>query len=441
MIGIKNIKKVSDYMRSVGVLTLGCKVNTYESEFVINELKNNGYIIKDFDDICDVYIINTCTVTNSSDSKSKKMIRQAIRRNPNACVVAMGCFIAANMDYNELGLDIKLANKDKSKIVELLDDYFENKEAINKLYSGRLKEFEDMYITEFPGRTRAFVKIQDGCDNFCSYCIIPFVRGKCRSKDKDKVINEITDLVNNGYKEVVLTGIHTGSYGIDLDCSFADLLNELVKIEGLYRLRISSIETTELNDDVLDVLKNSKILVDHLHIPIQAGSDEILKGMNRKYDLDFFFNKINEIRNIRPDISISTDVIVGFPGETDELFNKTIETCRKVEFSKLHVFPYSERRGTASSRMEGKLDGSVKKNRARRLIEVSEELEKEYMGKFIDKEVEVLVEETKDGYSYGHTGNFLYCKINGNYEHNTFVKVIVKSIEYPYCICEYKKKQ
>ena len=423
-------------MRSVGVLTLGCKVNTYESEFVINELKNNGYIIKDFNDICDVYIINTCTVTNSSDSKSKKMIRQAVKRNPNACVVAMGCFIAANMDYTCDGLDIIIGNKDKSKIVELLDEYFKNKDIIRMNYTSRLSEFEDMYITDFPGRTRAFVKIQDGCDNFCSYCIIPFVRGKCRSKDKSKVIEEVTDLVKNGYKEVVLTGIHTGSYGVDLDVSFADLLNDLVKIEGLKRLRISSIETTELNEDVLEILKDSKILVDHLHIPIQAGSDPILKSMKRKYDLEFFFNKINEIRSIRPNISISTDVIVGFPGETEELFEKTIDTCRKVEFSKLHVFPYSERKGTASSRMNDKLDGGIIKDRARVLIKVSEELEINYMNKFIGEEVEVLVEETIDGYSYGHTGNFLYCKIKGEFNHNEFINVKVSEIIYPYCICK-----
>lgn len=423
-------------MRSVGVLTLGCKVNTYESEYVINELKKAGYEIKNFDDICDVYIINTCTVTNNSDSKSRKMIRQAIKKNPNACVVAMGCFIAANPEYSENGLDIIIGNKDKSKIVELLDEYFKNKEILNVQYTGRLKDFEDMYITNFPGRTRAFVKIQDGCDNFCTYCIIPFVRGKCRSKEEDKVIEEVTDLVKNGYKEVVLTGIHTGSYGVDLDTSFADLLNKLVKIDGLERLRISSIETTELNEDVLDVLRNSKVLVDHLHIPIQAGSNEILKAMNRKYDLDFFFKKIAEIRSIRPEISISTDVIVGFPGESEELFQTTIDTCRKLEFTKLHVFPYSERRGTASSRMDGKLDNGVKKDRARRLIEVSHELETNYMKKYLDREIEVLIEENIDGYSYGHTGNYLYAKIKGELPHNEIVKVKVKDIEYPYVICE-----
>lgn len=423
-------------MRTVGIHTLGCKVNTYESEYIINELKKNGYIIKSFDDICDVYIINTCTVTNNSDSKSKKTIRQAIRRNPDACVVAMGCFIASHMDYKEAGLDIVLANKDKSKIVELLDEYFDKKEQIIDLYDKRLTDFEDMYITSFPGRTRAFVKIQDGCDNFCSYCIIPFVRGKCRSKDYDTVIKEVTELVNNGYKEVVLTGIHTGSYGIDIDHSFADLLRGLIKIDGLKRLRISSIEVTELNEEVLDIIKNSDVIVDHLHIPIQAGSDEILKAMNRKYNLAFYKEIIDKIRNIRRDIAISTDVIVGFPGEDINLFNKTIDTCREIGFSKLHVFPFSEREGTKAARLSNKLDGKTKKEYANKLIEISKELEINYMKKFINKRLDVLIEEYKDGYSYGHTSNFIYVKIKGEYEHNEFVSVLLKEVEYPYMLGE-----
>ena len=423
-------------MRSAGILTLGCKVNTYESEYVINKLKENNYEIKSFNDICDVYIINTCTVTNTSDSKSKKMINNAIKKNPDACVVAMGCFIEANKDYQIEGLDITIGNKDKSKIIELLDEYFEKKETINRLYKEEKTTFEDMYITDFPGRTRAFVKVQDGCENFCSYCIIPFVRGKCRSKELDKVVKEITDLTNNGYQEVVLTGIHTGNYGVDLNTNFAKLLKELVKIEKLKRLRISSIEITELTDEVLEVIKDNKVIVDHMHIPLQAGSDEILKLMNRKYDLNYFYNKIKEIRSIRPEISITTDVIVGFPGETEELFQKTINTCKELELTKMHVFPYSIRKGTVAESLPNHLDQSIKKDRARRLLEVSKELEKNYFNKYIGKEVEVLIEETKDGYSYGHTGNYLYVKINKELEHNTFVQVKVTKIDYPYCLAE-----
>lgn len=423
-------------MRTVGVLTLGCKVNTYESEYIISKLKENNYEIKDFSDICDVYIINTCTVTNTSDIKSRKMIRAAINRNHDACVVAMGCFIEANKSFEMDGLDIVLGNKDKSKIIELLDEYFTKKETIKRLYPEEKTIFEDMYITNFPGRTRAFVKIQDGCENFCSYCIIPFVRGKCRSKDPHKVLQEITDLVNNGYQEVVLTGIHTGNYGVDLNTNFATLLKDLVKIAGLKRLRISSIEITELTDEVLAIIKDNPIIVDHLHIPLQAGSDEVLKLMNRKYDLAFFYNKIKEIKALRPNISITTDVLVGFPGETEAMFNRTIQTCKELELTKLHVFPFSLRQGTAAEKLPNHINNEEKKRHARALLEVSKELEMNYYHKYLNKEVEVLIEETKDGSSYGHTGNYLYVKINKELEHNTFVTVKITSIDYPYCLAE-----
>lgn len=423
-------------MRSVGILTLGCKVNTYESEYVTNLLKNNGYEIKKFEDICDVYIINTCTVTNTSDIKSRKMIRSAIKRNPNACVVAMGCFIEANKDYEIEGLDIVIGNKDKSTVLSLIDEYFEKKETIKHLYQEEKTIFEDMYITEFPGRTRAFVKIQDGCENFCSYCIIPFVRGKCRSKEMSKVIKEITELVNNGYQEVVLTGIHTGNYGVDLDTNFATLLKELVKIDGLKRLRISSIEITELTSEVLDVIKNNDVIVDHLHIPLQAGSNEVLKLMNRKYDLNKFFEIIMEIRKIRPNISITTDVIVGFPGETEEMFEQTIKTCRDLELTKIHVFPYSERKGTKAMELPNHVAPEEKKRRARKLLETSKELELIYANKYLGQEIEVLIEENKDGYSIGHTSNYLHVKINKDIKPNTFVKVVISKIDYPYCLAE-----
>ena len=423
-------------MPSVGILSLGCKVNTYESEYIRNILEKRGYEIKDFSDKCDIYIINTCTVTNTSDTKSSKMLRRARKENPDAIIVAMGCFIESNKDNPIPGIDIVIGNRDKDKVPDLIDEYLKNKEQIIRLYKGRTDIFEDMYITNFPGRTRAFVKIQDGCDNFCSYCIIPFVRGKCRSKDKDKVIEEITALVNNGYKEVVLTGIHTGSYGRDLDISFADLLNEIIKIEGLKRLRISSIEATELNEDVLDILRNSNIIVDHLHIPLQAGSNEILKSMNRKYDLKYFEDKISEIRSIRPDISITTDIIVGFPGETEELFQETLNTVRRINFSKVHVFPYSERKGTKSERLTNKIATNIKKDYVKRLIELSKELEIEYASKFIGKELEILVEQTKDEFSYGHTSNYLNVKVKGNLPHNELINVKITSIDYPNVIGE-----
>ena len=420
----------------VGIYTLGCKVNSYESEFMASKFIDAGYEIGNFNDICDIYIINTCTVTNQSDSKSRKIIREAIRRNGEAIIVACGCFVESNKDKLPDGIDIVIGNKDKSKVVELVEDYMKTNIPVNVLSDDLGLEFEDMEIKSFGNKTRAFVKIQDGCENYCTYCIIPYVRGKCRSKKLDKVIEEITDLVNNGYKEIVLTGIHTGSYGVDLDVSFSKCLEEIVKIPNLYHLRISSIEVTELNSEVLNILKNSKIICNHLHIPLQAGSNHILKLMNRKYDLDYFFNKIDEIRSIRPDIAISTDIIVGFPGETEKDFEDTLENSRKIAFSKIHVFPYSERRGTPAVKFKNQIDGNIKKDRVKRLIDLSKELEIDYMNKFIDSEVEVLIETNEDGFSIGHTSNYLLVKVPGTYKQEDIIKVKIDSVDYPYCIAK-----
>lgn len=417
----------------VGIYTLGCKVNAYESEYVINLLKKNNYQVCDFEDICDVYIINTCTVTNTSDIKSKKIIRQAKRRNPDALVIAMGCFVQANPNLVIDDVDILIGNKDKSKIIDFIENYFKDKKKVNDVYNDLGTTFEDMYIDTFAPRTRAFVKIQDGCENFCSYCIIPYVRGKCRSKDFDTVISEVNDLVNNGFKEIVLTGIHTGNYGRDINTNLCELLKELVKIKDLKRIRISSIEITELNDEILDVIKNNDVIVNHLHIPIQAASDKVLKVMNRKYDLKYFTDKIERIKTLKDDISITTDIIVGHPYEDDESFNSGIEVLKKIGFSKLHVFPYSKRDGTKASLME-QVDDKVKKERARTLLLLSREFEINYMSKFIGREVEVLVEVVKDDYSIGHTTNYLQVKINKELEHNTFVKVKIEKVDYPFCI-------
>ena len=418
----------------VGIYTLGCKVNTYESEYVSSLLENHGYEICEFNDVCDIYIINTCTVTNTSDVKSRKIIRQAKKKNPDACIVAMGCFIQADKTNVIDEIDIAIGNKDKSKIIELIEEYFKSKERIINLQDDFDKHFEDMYIEKYNNRTRAFVKIQDGCENFCSYCIIPFVRGKCRSKNFDLVIKEIKTLVENGFKEVVLTGIHTGNYGVDINTNFATLLREIVKIDGLKRLRISSIEINELTDEVLDIIKENKIIVNHLHIPIQAASNNVLKLMNRKYDLEFFINRINKIKIIKEDISITTDIIVGHPGESDEDFNSGIEAIKKIGFTKLHVFPYSMRNGTKASLMI-QIDEQIKKQRARTLLELSKQLELDYMKKYLDKEVEVLIETNNENYALGHTTNYLNVKIyNSNKRSGDLVKVRLKSIEYPFII-------
>lgn len=417
----------------VGIYTLGCKVNTYESEYITNLLKKNNYEIVDFDDWCDIYIINTCTVTNTSDIKSRKIIRQARRRNKDALVIAMGCYIQANPGIMMDEVDILLGNKDKSRIVDYIEEFFENRKRISNIYSDLGNTFEDMYIDNFTSRTRAFVKIQDGCENFCSYCIIPYVRGKCRSKDFNKTIEEVKTLVKNGFKEVVLTGIHTGNYGTDINTNLCNLLKELIKIKGLKRIRISSIEITELNDEILEVIKDNDIIVNHLHIPIQAASDKVLKIMNRKYDLKYFKDKIKYIKEIKKNISITTDIIVGHPLEDDETFEKSINDIKEIGFSKLHVFPYSKRDGTKASMME-QVDDAVKKDRAKTLLKLSRDLEIDYMNKFLNKEVEVLVEKVIDGYSIGHTTNYLQVKVKDELEHNTFVNVKITEVNYPYCV-------
>ncbi|MBR1376712.1 MAG: tRNA (N(6)-L-threonylcarbamoyladenosine(37)-C(2))-methylthiotransferase MtaB [Bacilli bacterium] len=417
------------------IYTLGCKVNTYESQVVHDMLINNNYVE---DEDADIYIINTCTVTNTSDSKSLKIVRRCIRNNPDAIVIVMGCMVQANPDILKGidGVSIIIGNKYKANIPELIEEYRMTKTPIIKVEDISNTTFEEMKLNNFD-RTRAFVKIEDGCNNFCTFCIIPYSRGNVRSRNPKDVIDEVKLLVNTGHKEVVLTGIHTGHYGADIDYSFSDLLNDLIKIDGLERLRISSIEITELTESFMNVLKKSKIIVDHLHIPLQSGSDTILKSMNRKYDKEYFINKVNEIRNIRPNISITTDVIVGFPGETEELFEETIDTIKKVKFSKLHVFPFSLRKGTKAEELENHIDEVTKKERCHRLIELSKELETEYMCKFVGSEVTFIPEVYKEGYLIGHTGNYLLVKYKGCEEllHKD-INVVIKEVKYPYVIGE-----
>ncbi|MBQ8871780.1 MAG: tRNA (N(6)-L-threonylcarbamoyladenosine(37)-C(2))-methylthiotransferase MtaB [Bacilli bacterium] len=415
--------------------TLGCKVNTYESNVMRDLLLNAGYKEAQENEKADIAIINTCTVTNTADSKSLKVIRHTIKENPNAIVIVTGCFSQINPDkLKDLeGVSIVLGNHDKSKIIEYLDKYNEEKKQISNIYKMDEVPFETMKLNNF-NKTRAFVKIEDGCENFCSYCIIPYTRGKVRSKKVNDVLEEVTALVNNGHHEIVLTGIHTGHYGADLEnADFSDLLELICKIEGLERLRISSIEITELNDKFLDVLSKNPIIVDHMHIPLQSGCDKTLKDMNRKYDVEYFINKINAIRKIRPDISITTDLIVGFPGETEEDFIETLETIKKVEFSKIHVFPFSVRKGTVAEKMDNQLSEVVKKERVKRVLELSKELEIKYMEKFLGKEVLFIPETKREEYVIGHTGNYLLIKTKCNIElSHEALKCKLDSVNYPY---------
>lgn len=409
----------------VGLCNLGCKVNTYEMEYIASLFKERGYEISDFNDFCDVYVVNTCTVTNNSDVKSRKMINHPKKINKNSCLVVCGCFIESAKDYKNDDIDIVLGNYNKSKVVDLVEEFFRNKEKINQRFNLNEVEFEDMNIKHFENRTRAFVKIQDGCENFCTYCIIPYVRGKCRSKKEDNVLSEITTLVNNGYNEIVLTGIHTGNYGVDINTNFSSILEKILNIKGLKRLRISSIEITELDEKFLELLKNP-ILCNHLHIPLQSGGEKTLKRMNRKYDKKYFKEEIEKIRKVRPDISITTDVIVGFPGETEDDFNECVDFIKEINFSKLHVFPYSKRDGTVAAKMKDQIDGKVKKERVKTLLDLSKTLEENYNNSFIGKKESCLIEKVDCKYSYGHCSNYVYLKIPKIYKENEIVDIIIE---------------
>lgn len=403
--------------------TLGCKVNTYESEVIKEEFLRNGYELAENISDANVIVVNTCSVTNQSDAKSRKVIRNARKNNKNAILVVCGCSSQNHQDeLKDLGADILIGNKDKSKIFDYVNNY-DNKQIIN-YYNMINTDFEKMILDNYSERTRAFVKIQDGCNNYCSYCIIPYLRGTIRNKDLNDAINEINTLVNNGFKEIVLTGIHTGSYP-----ELVKLIQEISKNDKLERIRISSIEATEINDEFLKELKNNNKICNHMHIPVQAACDNTLKKMNRKYDMNKFKEIINKIREVRPDINITTDLIVGFPTETEEEFLESYNNAKEIKFGKIHVFPYSKRDGTVAAKMKSVVTDAEKKERTHKMITLSNKLENEYYNKFIDKTLSVLVEEVFDKYCTGHTDNYIKVIINKKLEHNKFYDVKITKVD------------
>lgn len=407
--------------------TFGCKVNIYESEYVTNLLIENGYKMVDNIDDADICIINTCTVTNEADKKDRKYIHMVRNNYKNVLLIVMGCYSQLNKDI--VDADIVIGNRYKSKIIDLINEYNSNKKKIVKVDNISKIDFEDMYINRFISHTRAFVKIQDGCNAFCAYCAIPYARGGIRSKDFDKVIAEVTNLVNNGYKEIVLTGIHTGRYGIDKHTNLEKLLRELVKIEGIFRIRLSSIEVNEITDGIIDLIKNNDIMAKHLHIPIQSGSNSVLKNMNRLYDIDTFINKINIIRSEIDDISITTDLIVGFPGESDTDFKETIDNINKIKFTKIHTFPYSRRSGTKADKMPNQIDGNVKKCRVREILNLSDKYEEDYYKEKIGKIYTGIVEERKDKKKIVITSNYIPVEIDSDIKSNSIVKVKITNVD------------
>ena len=411
------------------IVTFGCKVNSYESEYMKQELEKNGFLYTDDRNEADIVIVNTCSVTNTADNKCKKVIRSIKRENDKAVLMVCGCASENHReDFMDLDIDILIGNKEKSMVVSLINDYLKTGDKYIKFYNSRSSIFEDMRINDF-SLTRAFVKIQDGCNNYCAYCIIPYVRGNIRSKDFNECVEEIKDLVSKGHKEIVFTGINTGAYGRETGkYDLTDLIREISKIDGLERIRVSSIEMTEINDKFIDELRNNKKLCGHLHISLQSGCEKTLKAMNRKYTKEEYLNNINKIRDARPNINLTTDVIVGFPGETEEDFLESVEYCKTVGFSKIHVFPYSRREGTKAAEMADQIPNDIKKERARRLIEIDKDLEIKYHEKFLDKELVVLVEENVDGKAIGHTENFIKVVVPEELEENKEYKVIVKKV-------------
>ena len=401
-------------MKTIAFHTLGCKVNTYESNAMLKIFNEAGYQEVDFKEIADVYVINTCTVTNTGDSKSRQMIRKAIRKNPQATVCVVGCYsqIAPEEIEKIEGVGVVLGTQHRKDIVKYVDEYLKTGKPVIKVDNVmNLKKFEDLNIDRFKN-TRAFLKIQDGCNNFCTYCIIPYARGRVRSRDKDSVLNQAKTLVANGYVEIVLTGIHTAGYGEDLDnYSFYDLLVDLVKIDGLKRLRISSIETSQISDEIINLIGSNDIIVDHLHIPLQSGCDATLKRMNRKYTTSQYLEKINKIRNYLPNIAFTTDVIVGFPGESDEEFEETYNFIKEVNYSELHVFPYSPRRNTPAAKMKDQVDDKIKHEIVNRLLELSKELNRDFALKQIGKTLKVLFEKRDGDYLVGHASDYLKVRV------------------------------
>ncbi|MFC5532109.1 tRNA (N(6)-L-threonylcarbamoyladenosine(37)-C(2))-methylthiotransferase MtaB [Cohnella yongneupensis] len=411
-------------MPNVAFYTLGCKVNFYDTEAIWQLFKNEGYEQVDFEQTAaDVYVINTCTVTNTGDKKSRQIIRRAVRRNPDAIVAVTGCY--AQTSPAEImaipGVDLVVGTQDREKLMSFISDIQNERKPINAVRNiMKTREFEELDVPDFSDRTRAFLKIQEGCNNFCTFCIIPWSRGLSRSRKPDSVLNQARQLVEAGYKEIVLTGIHTGGYGDDLEnYRLANLLSDLDKIEGLERIRISSIEASQIDEQMIKVLNGSPKMCRHLHIPLQAGDDAILKRMRRKYTTAEFAEKIRLLHEAMPGVAITTDVIVGFPGETEEQFENGFRFMEQMKFAEMHVFPYSKRTGTPAARMEDQVDEELKHERVHKLIDLSERMQAAYGREWVGQVLDVIPEREAKGLEgqglvSGYTDNYIQVVLNGD---------------------------
>ncbi|NEZ45705.1 tRNA (N(6)-L-threonylcarbamoyladenosine(37)-C(2))-methylthiotransferase MtaB [Clostridium niameyense] len=414
--------------------TLGCRVNQYETEAMAEKFLKQGYELASFDEFADVYVINTCTVTNMGDKKSRQMIHRARRKNADAIIAVVGCYsqIASEEVSKIQGVDVVLGTRNKGDIVYFVNKARAEKEQIievNDVLKNR--KFEELNIEEYQDRTRAFLKIQDGCNRFCSYCLIPFARGAVCSKDPKKVIEEVKRLASHNFKEIILSGIDIASYGVDLEGKWdlTLLLQELDSIEGIHRIRIGSIDPTFFTDDVINNISKLNKLCPHFHLSLQSGCDDTLKRMNRKYKIEQYKHIVKGLRKNIKDVSITTDIIVGFPGETEEEFNKTYEFLRDIKLSKMHVFKFSPREGTKAETMPNQIDGNIKEYRSSKLIELDKQLEKEFMENFIGREMPVLYEQEsrEQGYYEGYTPN--YIKVNSKSNVDISGKIINTNIK------------
>jgi len=422
-------------MKKVAFCTLGCKVNQYETNAMEEKFIKAGYEVVDFEDRADVYIINTCTVTNMSDKKSRQMIRKAKQLNLDSIVVAVGCYAQVSKEKLEQvqEVDLILGNNEKKEIVEYIEQ-FKSEKIVHLEDVMQQKEFVDFGTTVHMDKTRAVIKVQDGCDRFCSYCIIPYARGRVRSRKIENIMEEIETLAKNGVKEVVITGIHVASYGKDFkeDIGLIDLLEKINEVDGIKRIRLGSIEPTIIDIQFLNRLSKLDKICHHFHLSLQSGCNETLKRMNRRYTTEEFEEVTDLLRNTYTDVILTTDIIVGFPGETQEEFDKTYEFLKKINFYKMHIFKYSRRKGTKADLMENQILPEIQEERSKKLIELSSMNQQKYNKEYIGKKVQVLFEENEGEYIKGHTQNYLLVKVKANKikeYHNKLEDVRITSID------------
>ena len=420
-------------MKTVAFITLGCKVNQYETNAMSQKLIEEGYKIVEHTQKADIYIINTCTVTNMSDRKSRQMIRRAKEMNPKAFIIAVGCYVQVSKEEVEKieEIDLALGNEEKVNIVDYCNKLLEEKDSEKQSAMEdvmQAKEFSEFGETSYTEKTRAVIKVQDGCDRFCSYCIIPYARGRVRSRKPEHIIKEIENIAKQGIKEVVITGIHIASYGKDFRNGYKliDLLEEINQIEGIERIRLGSIEPLLITEEFVQRLTKLEKICEHFHLSLQSGCDETLKRMNRRYTIEQFTEIVERLRVAYSNVNLTTDIIVGFPGETEEEFNKTYKFLENIKFYKMHIFKYSQRKGTKAAEMPEQISPEEKEKRSKKLIELSDKNEEEYNKKYIGKTVEVLWEEEKQGTYKGHTKNYVLIESNSKHQENMLEQVVIK---------------